>query len=461
MKKQDRIVYVCQACGYQAPKWMGRCPDCGEWSTLVEEHTGPVSTGAAGGPGGVDMRPVPLGEISLDRELRWRTGIDEFDRALGGGLVPGSMILVGGEPGIGKSTMLLQAAGHLSSRDLRCFYLSGEESSQQIRLRADRLAVQADGLYVATGTLLEDLMKTLSEMKPDLLIVDSIQTLHTGFLPSAPGSVGQVREVAARLMAWAKETGTPTFLVGHVTKEGAIAGPKVLEHMVDTVLYFEGDRSHAFRILRSVKNRYGPTNEIGVFEMTGTGLAEVVNPSRIFLEERPQGASGSVVIPCLEGTRPVLVEVQALVGPSPLGVPRRTAIGVDPNRISLLVAVIGKRMGVEMGGQDIFVNVAGGLRIDEPAADLGIVAALISSYRDVPVPLDMVAFGEVGLAGEIRGVSQPEVRIKEALKLGFGRCLLSRGNLSGAGALDGMEAQGVESVGQLTELLWPGGTGRS
>ncbi len=454
MKKQDRILYVCQACGYQAPKWMGRCPDCGEWSTLVEERIGPASESPGKAAAGVDMHPVPLGDISLDREHRWKTGIAEFDRALGGGLVPGSMILVGGEPGIGKSTMLLQAAGHLSSRDIRCFYLSGEESSQQIRLRADRLSVRADGLYVATGTLLEDLMKTLSELKPDLLIVDSIQTLHTDILPSAPGSVGQVREVAARLMSWAKSSGTPTFLVGHVTKEGSIAGPKVLEHMVDTVLYFEGDRSHAFRILRSVKNRYGPTNEIGVFEMTGTGLTEVLNPSRIFLEERPEGASGSVVIPCLEGTRPVLVEVQALVGPSPLSVPRRTAIGVDPNRISLLVAVIGKRMGMEMGGQDIFVNVAGGLRIDEPAADLGIVAALVSSYLDTPVPLHMVAFGEVGLAGEVRGVSQPEMRIKEALKLGFSRCLLSRGNLSAAGELEGMAAQGIESVAQLRDLLW-------
>ena len=454
MKKQDRVVYVCQACGYQTPKWMGRCPDCSEWDTLVEERTAPPP-GRAGRPvTGVDMRPVTLGDISLDRELRWMSGIAEFDRALGGGLVPGSMVLVGGEPGIGKSTMLLQAAGRLAGQGIRCFYLSGEESSQQIRLRADRLSIRSDALYVATGTRLEDLLKTLDELRPDLLVVDSVQTLHTDLLPSAPGSVGQVREVSARLMAWAKSSGTPTFLVGHVTKEGAIAGPKVLEHMVDTVLYFEGDRSHAFRILRSVKNRYGPTNEIGVFEMTEAGLTEVGNPSRIFLEERPEGASGSVVIPCLEGTRPVLVEIQALVGPSPLGVPRRTAIGVDPNRISLLVAVIGKHMGMEMGGQDIFVNVAGGLRVDEPAADLGIVAALISSHLDTPVPLDMVAFGEVGLAGEVRGVSQPEVRIKEALKLGFSRCLLSRGNMSGVGAMEGMDVQGIESVVQLTDLLW-------
>ena len=447
-------MYVCQACGYQTPKWMGRCPDCGQWDALVEERTAPLKGRSGAGRAGTDMRPLPLGEISMDRESRWTTGIAEFDRALGGGLVRGSLTLVGGEPGIGKSTMLLQAAGHFAAKGIQCLYLSGEESPQQIRLRADRLSVRSDELLVATGTLLEDLLATLADLSPDILIVDSIQTLHTDVLPSAPGSVGQVREVTARLMTWAKETSTPIFLVGHVTKEGAIAGPKVLEHMVDTVLYFEGDRSHAFRILRSVKNRYGPTNEIGVFEMTEGGLAEVGNPSRIFLEERPEGASGSVVIPCLEGTRPVLVEIQALVGSSPLGMPRRTAIGVDPNRISLLVAVIGKRMGMEMGGQDIFVNVAGGLRVDEPAADLGIVTALVSSFLDTPVPLNMVAFGEVGLAGEVRGVSQPEVRIKEARKLGFDRCVLSRGNMTAAKAVKGMEVQGIDSVQLLPELLF-------
>jgi len=454
MKKADRVMYVCQECGYQSPKWMGRCPDCGRWDSLVEERTAPSSGRTGRGRGASDMHPVPLGEISMDGESRWATGIAEFDRALGGGLVPGSLVLVGGEPGIGKSTMLLQAAGHFANQGIRCLYLSGEEAPQQIRLRADRLSIRSDQLLVATGTLLEDLLATLADLSPDILIVDSIQTLHTDVLPSAPGSVGQVREVTARLMTWAKETSTPTFLVGHVTKEGAIAGPKVLEHMVDTVLYFEGDRSHSFRILRSVKNRYGPTNEIGVFEMTEGGLAEVGNPSRLFLEERPQGASGSLVIPCLEGTRPVLVEIQALVGPSPLGMPRRTAIGVDPNRISLLVAVIGKRMGMEMGGQDIFVKVAGGLRVDEPAADLGIVAALVSSHLDRPVPMDMVAFGEVGLAGEVRGVSQPDVRIKEARKLGFRRCLLSRGNMAGAGSVNGMEVQGIDSVQVLPEMLF-------
>ncbi|MFP4036824.1 MAG: DNA repair protein RadA [Desulfobacteraceae bacterium] len=454
MKKSERVLHVCQACGYQSPKWLGRCPDCGEWGTFSEERVGDGRAGRRAGPG-ARPAPVPLSRVSLEAEHRLGTGILEFDRSLGGGLVPGSLVLVGGEPGIGKSTLLLQAAGSLSGQGLKCLYLSGEESVQQIRLRADRLGVGSEGLFVLTATLFEDLIGTLEDLQPDLFIVDSIQTLHTDALPSAPGSVGQVREVAARIMSWAKQTATPTFLVGHVTKDGAIAGPKVLEHMVDTVLYFEGDRGHAFRIVRSVKNRYGPTNEIGVFEMKETGLAEVGNPSRIFLEERPKGASGSVVVPCLEGTRPVLVEIQALVGASPLGVPRRTSMGVDPNRISLLVAVIAKRMGLEMGDQDIYVNVAGGLRVEEPAADLGIVTAMISSFLDRPVGLDMVFFGEVGLAGEIRGVSQPDLRIREAAKLGFTRCLLAGGNASSCSSSSAMELLAVEALPDLPGLLFP------
>jgi DNA repair protein RadA/Sms len=321
-------------------------------------------------------------------------------------------------------------------------------------LRADRLSIHSENLYVLAETCIEHFFDGMNLLKPDLLVVDSIQTTYTEALPSAPGSVGQVREVASRLLRWAKESGTPVFLIGHVTKDGAIAGPKVLEHLVDTVLYFEGDRSHAFRILRSVKNRYGSTNEIGVFEMKDTGLEEVGNPSRIFLEERPEGASGSVVIPCLEGTRPVLVEIQALVGPSPLGMPRRTAIGVDHNRISLLVAVLGKRMGLEMGDQDIFVNVAGGLKVDEPAADLAMVSAMISSFLDRPVDREMVVFGEVGLVGEIRGVSQSALRIKEAKKLGFSRCILSKSNLEACGPLSGMELLGVDSVKGLMDVLF-------
>jgi DNA repair protein RadA/Sms len=399
-------------------------------------------------------QPQPIDSISLDPELRLKTGLQEFDRTLGGGIVPGSMVLIGGDPGIGKSTLLLQVVARLSKESLRALYLSGEESPQQIKIRAERLSIRAENLFLLTGTCIEHLFERIDELQPNLLVVDSIQTVYTETLPSAPGSVGQVREVSTRLLNWAKKTGIPTFLIGHVTKDGAIAGPKVLEHLVDTVLYFEGDTSHAFRILRAVKNRYGSTNEIGVFEMKDSGLEEVGNPSRIFLEERPQGASGSVVIPCLEGTRPLLLEIQALVGPSPLGMPRRTAIGVDHNRISLLVAVLGKRMGIEMGDQDIFVNVAGGMRVDEPAADLGIVSAMISSFLDRPVDKNLVVFGEVGLAGEIRGVSQPEVRIKEAKKLGFSRCLLPKGNVEACSRIEGMELVPVESVRNLMELLF-------
>jgi DNA repair protein RadA/Sms len=399
-------------------------------------------------------QPQTIDAISLAPEMRLKTGMVEFDRTLGGGVVPGSLVLIGGDPGIGKSTLMLQVLDRLSHQSCRTLYLSGEESPQQIKLRAERLSVHSENLYIMAGTCIEDFFEKLAPIKPDLVAVDSIQTVYTNDMTSAPGSVGQVREVAARLMTFAKQSGVPIFLIGHVTKEGAIAGPKVLEHLVDTVLYFEGDKGHVFRILRSVKNRFGPTNEIGVFEMKDTGLEEVVNPSRIFLEERPQDVPGSVVIPCIEGTRPLLVEIQALVGPSPLGMPRRTAIGVDHNRISLLVAVLGKRIGMELGDQDIFVNVAGGLKVDEPAADLGIVSAMMSSFLNRPVDRNLVVFGEVGLAGEIRGVSQPDLRIREAKKLGFSRCLLSRNNFEGANPPGDMELGGVESIQELYDLLF-------
>jgi len=398
--------------------------------------------------------PQMINSISIDPEYRFKTGIREFDRTLGGGLIPGSLILLGGEPGIGKSTLILQVAGGLSGQGLKSLYISGEESPQQIRLRARRLSIDADNLYLLTGTCIEDLFDSITGLKPDLLIIDSIQTIYTNALPSAPGSVGQLRDVSARFLRFAKESNTPVFLIGHVTKEGAIAGPKVLEHLVDTVLYFEGDSSHMFRIVRAVKNRYGSTNEIGVFEMKESGLKQIGNPSRIFLEERPQGASGSMVIPCIEGTRPVLVEIQALVGPSPLGMPRRTAIGVDHNRISLLVAVLGKRVGVEMGDQDIFVNVAGGLKVDEPAADLGIVSAMISSFLNKPVSGDMVIFGEVGLTGEVRGVNQPELRINEAKKLGFAKCIVSKSNMESCASVTGIKMVGIDSVKELMESLF-------
>ena len=451
MKKTARLIYVCQSCGYQTPKWMGRCPDCEQWDSFVEES--PSDRKKSGKPHALN-EPQSLVSISLDPQFRFKTGIAEFDRTLGGGLVPGSVVLIGGEPGIGKSTLILQVLDRLSGIGLKSLYVSGEESPQQIKLRADRLGIDAENVHVLTGTCIEGLFEKTDELCPDLFVVDSIQTVYSESLPSAPGSIGQVREVSSRILNWSKESGTPAFLIGHVTKEGAIAGPKVLEHLVDTVLYFEGDRTHAFRILRAVKNRYGSTNEIGVFEMKDAGLEEVGNPSRVFLEERPEGASGSVVIPCLEGTRPVLVEIQALVGPSPLGMPRRTAVGADHSRLSLLVAIIGKRMNIEMGDQDIFVNVAGGLKVAEPSADLGIVCAMVSSFIDRPVDRDMIVFGEVGLAGEVRGVSQPELRIKEAKKLGFRRCLLPKRNLEGCQSVSGMELVGVDSVQNLMEVLF-------
>ncbi|MBW1781797.1 MAG: DNA repair protein RadA [Deltaproteobacteria bacterium] len=451
MTKKEKTSYVCQNCGYEALKWMGRCPDCGEWSSMVEEIRKPFRKEPRSSQMG---RAESIDAISLAPQMRLQTGLSEFDRTLGGGLVPGSLILIGGDPGIGKSTIILQVLDRLARQKLRSLYLSGEESSQQIKLRADRLGIHAEDLYVMTGTCIEDFFDRMAPLKPEIVAVDSIQTFYTDDIASAPGSVGQVREVASRLMAYAKGSGTPVFLVGHVTKDGAIAGPKVLEHLVDTVLYFEGDRGHVFRILRAVKNRYGSTNEIGVFEMKDSGLDAVGNPSRIFLEERPQDVPGSAVISCIEGTRPLLVEIQALVGPSPLGMPRRTAIGVDHNRISLLVAVLGKRLGMELGDQDIFVNVVGGLRVDEPAADLGIVSAMMSSFLDRPVKRDWVVFGEVGLAGEIRGVSQPEMRLNEARKLGFSHCLLPKTNVEGLKPPGQMRLFGVGSVQDLYDRLF-------
>jgi DNA repair protein RadA/Sms len=430
---------------------MGKCPECGQWNSFIEEISEPTDRDRVSSNMG---RPQVIDNISIDSEYRLKTGIMEFDRALGGGVIPGSIILLGGEPGIGKSTLILQVAGGISGQGLKSLYLSGEESLQQIKLRARRLSIHSENLFIVTGNCIEDLFEQVRGLNPDLLVVDSIQTIYTNALPSTPGSVGQLREVSARFLRFAKETNTPVFLVGHVTKDGVIAGPKLLEHLVDTVLYFEGDSSHVFRIVRAVKNRYGSTNEIGVFEMKEEGLKEVMNPSRIFLEERQERAAGSVVIPCLEGTRPILVEIQALVGASPFGVPRRTAIGVDHNRVSLLVAVLGKRMGIEMGDQDIFVNVAGGLKVDEPAADLGIVSAMISSFLDKPVSPDMVVFGEIGLAGEVRGVSQPELRIKEAKKLGFNRCLLSNSNKENCVSVSNMKMVGIESVRGLMDVLF-------
>jgi DNA repair protein RadA/Sms len=449
-----KTIYSCQACGYQTPKWLGKCPECAGWSTLVEEFIAPLES--ARSSIGVPMEqssPEPLSEIQLQAEERVLTHIGEFDRVLGGGIVPGSVILIGGDPGIGKSTLLLQALNRLANTGEKVLYVSGEESPRQTKMRAERLDIATPTLYVQAETSLEAIIKSIIELQPLAVVIDSIQTMFIPELQSAPGTISQVRESSGKLMFLAKKTGIPVFLVGHVTKEGAIAGPRVLEHMVDTVLYFEGDRGHPFRILRSVKNRFGSTNEIGVFEMKDSGLEEILSPSELFLAERPLDASGSVVIACIEGSRPLLVELQALVSYTNLGVPRRTSLGVDHNRVSLLVAVLEKKAGLNFIGQDIFVNVAGGLRIEEPAVDLGVIMALASGFRNQPVDSGMVVFGEVGLTGEVRAISQAEMRIKEAAKMGFSRCLMPQNNINRLTSDTKLELVGVNSVEQALDII--------
>jgi DNA repair protein RadA/Sms len=448
---KTRTLYSCQKCGYQSAKWLGKCPDCNAWNSMVEEVFSKGSPHAEA-PGN-ESAPVPIGEISGVSEERYPCGISEFDRVLGGGLVAGSLVLLGGDPGIGKSTLMLQAVDHLAREKGIVLYVSGEESAGQTRMRGERLKVTAANLYILAENSLEKILLHVQKLKPIALVVDSIQTVFTMALESAPGSVGQVRETAGRLMMMAKRSGIPTFIVGHVTKDGSIAGPRVLEHMVDTVLYFEGDAGHPFRILRAIKNRYGSTNEIGVFEMRETGLCEVNNPSELFLSERPMGVSGSVVAATIEGSRPLLVELQALVTASSLGVPRRTTIGVDHNRLALLVAVLEKKVGLNLAGRDIFLNVAGGMKLNEPAADLGMVAAVASSHLDRSIPPQTMVVGEVGLAGEVRGITQPEVRVREAAKLGFSRCILPAGNCRKVKA-DGMELMGVLSVEEALGKLF-------
>jgi DNA repair protein RadA/Sms len=447
---KTKTFYTCQNCGYQSAKWLGKCPDCNSWNTLAEEIA--LKTGPAAAAAMPATAPLPISEVSGEAEKRLSCGISEFDRVLGGGIVAGSLVLIGGDPGIGKSTLLLQATDHLAKTVGSVLYVSGEESAQQIRLRGSRMGVNADKLFVLTETALEKIITHVHRLKPQVLVVDSIQTIFTSALESAPGSVSQVRETAGRFMMLAKGSGIPVFLVGHVTKDGSIAGPRVLEHMVDTVLYFEGDAGHPFRILRAVKNRFGSTNEIGVFEMKEGGLCEVKNPSELFLAERPLGVSGSVVVATLEGSRPLLVELQALVSTSPLGMPRRTTIGVDHNRLALLVAVLEKKVGLNLAGHDIFLNVAGGVKLNEPAADLGMVVAVASSHLDKSVDPQTLLLGEVGLAGEVRGITQPEIRVREAAKLGFSRCLLPAGNLKQV-KVKGMELIGVRSVEEALERI--------
>jgi len=447
--------FVCQACGYQAPKWLGRCPGCQEWNTFVEERVIEEKVSERDLLGfEAEAVPTSIPDIAGEERGRFQIGIEEFDRVLGGGIVFGSVILVGGDPGIGKSTLLLQVMNRLASKGKKVLYISGEESLQQTKMRADRLGISSEHLFVVSETSLEKILQDIQTLRPSTAVVDSIQTIYSSELPSTPGSISQVREASSRLLYLAKHLSIPVFLVGHVTKEGFIAGPKVLEHMVDTVLYIEGEATHAFRILRAVKNRFGSTNEIGVFEMKDSGLVEVVSPSEFFLSERTRTTSGSVVMPSMEGSRPILIELQALVVPTSFGIPRRMAEGVDVNRVSLLVAVMEKRLGIHLNNQDIFLNIAGGMRVEEPAADLGVIASIASNFRDKVIDPEIVVFGEVGLGGEVRGVSQSEVRVKEATRLGFKRCLFPKQNEQKVKGVKGMELIGISSVQEVMKVLF-------
>ncbi len=451
---KTRSVFVCQACGFESSKWLGRCPDCGEWNSLVEERQEALQAARATQQSLLEggARPKAYDLVDVADSPRLGSGIDEFDRVLGGGIVPGSMVLIGGQPGIGKSTLLLQVAHLLGRSGGAVLYVSGEESERQIKLRGERLGIRGGGLFLLGETCLENVLAHVDNLRPAALVIDSVQTIYSSKFPSAPGSISQVREVATQLLFLAKGRGLTTFLIGHVTKDGNLAGPKSLEHIVDTVLYFEGEKHQHHRVVRAVKNRFGAVSELGVFEMTGAGLVPVANPSALFLSERLAGSPGSAVVATLEGSRPMLVEVQALVSQSSFGTPRRTSLGLDPNRTSLLLAVLEKRVGLSLLGDDVFVSVAGGLEVDEPAADLGVAAAVTSSLRNRPLPPHTVVFGEVGLAGEVRGAGQAGLRLKEAAQLGFTRCILSARNVSSEAL--GIEQVGVETLEEALERLF-------
>jgi DNA repair protein RadA/Sms len=444
--------FVCQSCGYVSPRWVGKCPNCNEWNTFVEEAPSPLKVSRKPSGAASKLEPISIEELDAEDAPRIKTNIDEFDRVLGGGLVPGSLILLGGDPGIGKSTLMMQMALQLKGQVV--LYITGEESVRQIKLRAERLqAKDTKSILLLAETNLDLILDVLERNVPDLVIVDSIQTMYRPGLESAPGSVSQVRESTALLLRFAKVEGVPVFVVGHVTKEGVIAGPRVIEHMVDTVLQFEGEAHYSYRILRALKNRYGSTNEIGIFEMHDTGLREVKNPSEAFLSERRYGTSGSTVVSSIEGSRPVLIEVQALVTPTSYGVPQRNTTGFDYRRLSLLLAVLEKRVGLHLGSYDVFVNIAGGIKVDEPAVDLGIATSITSSLRDVPVDSTCVAVGEIGLGGEIRTIGHVEKRVQEAAKLGFKRIVIPHNNLKSVKGHDGIEIVGVQNVNEAMEEL--------
>lgn len=449
---KSKTRYVCQSCGGVSPKWQGKCPDCGSWNTFAEEQE-PVGSRDRSARYGQPDRVARITDIDISDDQRLLTQIGEFDRVLGGGVVQGSVVLIGGDPGIGKSTLMLQVLERIGTLINPVLYVSGEESPKQVRLRADRLGAISETLYLLCETNLEAIFDQVDQLKPQAIVLDSIQTIYLPSIESAPGSISQVRECAARVIQLAKTRGVPVFLIGHVTKEGAIAGPRALEHIVDTVLYFEGECHQTYRILRAVKNRFGSTNEIGIFEMQDRGLIEVANPSELFISERPADVSGSVVVCSVEGTRPLLVELQALVTPANYGMPQRVTTGLNSRRVALLLAVLEKRAGMHLGTQDVFVNVAGGVRLEEPSIDLGTAIAIASSLRDVPVNQRDVVVGEVGLGGEIRGVNQIEKRIREAEKLGFTRCVISERNTKGLGTFNGMEVIGVNGIYQALEVL--------
>lgn len=450
-----KTVFACQQCGQTYSKWMGRCQECGAWNSVVEERETKREAGKPGGGGkdATNNSPKRVSEVVSEDFQRWSSGVTELDNVLGGGLVPGSVVLVGGEPGVGKSTLLLQAANDYAQRGMRVLYVSGEESVSQIALRASRLGVESPNLYLLAETELEPIEGHVEKLDPQVLILDSIQTLYSSQLESQPGSVGQLRECTFALVTLAKQRHLATFVVGHVTKEGSIAGPKVLEHMVDVVLYFEGTSSQAFRLLRSMKNRFGSTHEIGVFEMVAKGVRPVSNPSELFLSERPSTIPGSVVVASLEGTRSILVEVQALVSPTSLAIPRRTSIGLDPNRVSLLVAILEKRGGFRLFDQDVYVNIAGGLRLQETAADLGVVAALVSSYTGNRVEPGTFFFGEVGLGGEVRSVPRATERLKEGAHIGLKRAFVPSKVAKEIGKGSGVELLSIDHVQELGDKL--------
>ena len=455
--KPPKVVFVCQECGSQSPKWLGRCPECGAWNSMSEERAAePVAAGANRYAQRATSEATLYAEVETAHAVRLSSGIGEFDRVLGGGIVPGSLVLLGGEPGIGKSTLLLQAAAHFAREVGPVLYASGEESEHQIKSRGDRLGIGSTPLYLMSETCIERILEEIARLKPALVIIDSVQTVFSIKFQSAPGTIGQVREAATQFLFAAKGQNIPTILVGHVTKDGSLAGPKVLEHVVDTVLYFEGERHHAHRVVRAVKNRFGAVSELGVFEMTGAGLVPVANPSKLFLAERASGTPGSAVLCCVEGSRPILVEVQALVSTSTYGNARRMALGIDQSRLSLLLAVLEKRAGPALAGDDVYVNVAGGMSIDEPAADLSVLAAVASSVRNRGLSPSTAIFGEVGLSGEIRGVPQAALRVREAAQMGFTRLIIPSANVDPASSTrSDVEYQviGVRTLGEALDQL--------